>query len=105
MTQNEMTETEARTFTAGYSVANAAAVLAQSECKCEPYVDIFTFRRWKAQGMQVQRGSKAKKIVVFRPIMGQDESGNDVVVRKIPRTSSVFCRCQVAPIEVQTESE
>jgi hypothetical protein len=39
-----------------FSVANAVTVKQALPCGCEPYVDVFTCKRWKAQGFQVQRG-------------------------------------------------
>ena len=41
-----------------YSIANAVTVKQALPCGCEPYVDVFTYRRWKAQGFQVQRGAE-----------------------------------------------
>src|SRR6266850_1687850 len=38
-----------------YSIANAVTVKQSLPCGCEPYVDVFTYRRWRAQGFQVQR--------------------------------------------------
>ena len=90
----KMTATEAKTFTAT-SAENAAFVEEIFECDCEAYIDIFTYGRWKAQGMQVQKGQKSAKIKVYIPIKEKDESGNEVVAYMKPKITSVFCRCQV----------
>jgi len=37
-----------------YSVANAVMLKEALPCGCEPYIDVFTYRRRKAQGFQVQ---------------------------------------------------
>jgi antirestriction protein ArdC len=94
-----MTADEARTFER-YSVMNVVQLKASLECECEPYVDIFTFRRWKAQGFSVMRGQKGHKIMTY--IKGsktvKDENGLEKEETfKRPWTSTVFCRCQVQP--------
>ena len=43
-TTRPMTAQEARSFD-GFSVSNAAQVMAQRGCGCEPYVDVFTYNR------------------------------------------------------------
>ena len=60
-----MTKAEATHFDR-YSVANAVSVKTSLECGCEPYQDVFTYRRWKAQGFQVSRGQKAIKLPQVR---------------------------------------
>ncbi len=81
-----------------YSPANAAIVEDARACGCEAYKDIFTYNRWKAQGMQVQKGEKATTITTYQPITKTDEAtGEEIIVTRKPRKSFVFCRCQVAP--------
>jgi hypothetical protein len=93
-----MNATEATHFDT-FSAANAAIVEA-NPCTCEAYKDIFTYGRWKAQGMQVQKGEKATKITTYIPIKKDDPTtGEKVIVGRRQRTSAVFCRCQVAPKE------
>lgn len=83
-----------------FSPNNAAIVETSRACSCEAYKDIFTYKRWKAQGMQVQKGEKATTITTYRPITKTDEAtGEEIVVARKPRKSFVFCRCQVAPIK------
>ena len=78
-----------------YSVANAVTVKQSLPCGCEPYEDVFTYRRWKAQGMQVQRGQKAIKLpLVIRGTRKDDESGEERAFKRLA-SSAVFCRCQV----------
>ena len=46
----------------GYSVANTVTLKELLACGCEPYRDVFTYRRWKAQGFRVERGEKAIRL-------------------------------------------
>jgi DNA repair protein RadC len=83
------------------SLANATLVaaalehrrqLTQQRCICEPYADVFTFHRWKAQGRDVRRGEHAvAKIPVW---VETDEEPDEERPGKIMQTSAVFCRCQ-----------
>lgn len=60
MRESTMTAETARTFN-GYSVANAVTVTAALRdrgCSCEPYADVFTFNRWRAQGRTVRKGEQ-----------------------------------------------
>lgn len=92
----KMTAGEAVRFDT-YSPNNAAIVEAKP-CSCEAYKDIFTYNRWKALGMQVQKGQKATTITTYAPIVKIDEAtGDEEIVTRKPRKSFVFCRCQVAP--------
>ena len=54
--QAPLTPQGARSFDR-YSVVNATAVESSLPCGCKAYESVFTYRRWKAQGFQVQRGS------------------------------------------------
>ena len=67
-----MTATEARSFDR-FSVANAATVMAERGCGCEPYVDVFTYKRWQAQGFQVQKGEKSIRIPTVRTVERKDK--------------------------------
>src|SRR5438034_428572 len=69
-----LTPEDARSFD-GYSVANAIAVktaLAERGCACEPYEDVFTFNRWRAQGRLVRADSGARPDAVVPPRRGRD---------------------------------
>lgn len=68
-------------------------------CQCQAYVDWFTYARWQAQGMQVQRGEESTKLQTFKPIIKKKEDGTEEIVGKRPWKSSVFCRCQVKAIQ------
>ena len=82
-----------------YSVANAVTLKEALPCGCEPYVDVFTYRRWKAQGFQVQRGEKAVKLpLIYQRTEKDPDTGEETVSRRMGR-SAVFCRCQVRPID------
>jgi len=84
-----------------FSVANAVTVKKSLPCGCEPYVDVFTYRRWKAQGFQVQRGEKAIKLpLIYQRSETDPKTGERTEAQRVGR-SAVFCRCQVKPIEYQ----
>lgn len=87
----KMTPEEAKRFTRT-SINSYAQVVEQLGCECEPYQDVFTFNRWKAQGFYVRKGEKAKKLVTWVPVTPKDENEESYLV---PRTLAVFCRHQV----------
>lgn len=68
-----MSADEARYFNS-FSHANVTLLMSMLKCRCQPYDDVFTFKRWLAQGLAVQKGQHGYKL----------------------QTSHVFCRCQVA---------
>jgi len=81
-----------------YSIANAVTVKQSLPCGCEPYVDVFTYSRWKAQGFQVQRGEKAVRLpLIYSRTDTDPQTGEVHTSRRIGR-SAVFCRCQVKPV-------
>jgi len=80
-----------------YCVSNAVTVKQSLPCGCEPYVDVFTYRRWMAQGFQVQKGEKAIRLpLIYKRSERDPETGAETVTRRRGR-SAVFCRCQVRP--------
>ena len=95
----KMTAEEATTFER-FSAANAAVLLAtaaEQGCNCEPYSDWFTYTRWTAQGMQVQRGQHGVKLpVILHKTVEKDGKEEEISLKK---TYTVFCRCQVAPAQ------
>ena len=92
----EMTPEEAQRFDR-QSVASFAQVVASLQCECEPYEDVFTFRRWQAQGFHVRKGEHGVKFLSFVPVDGrQSADGTEHEPYLMPRTLVVFCRCQVA---------
>ena len=93
-----MTSDQARTFQA-YSAENATTVVMSLDCGCEPYVDVFTYNRWKAQGFQVQKGMKSIKIPVYGTSTGENEDG-EVIASRYRTVGRVFCKCQVQKIKV-----
>lgn len=93
-----MTPDQARSFDR-VSVGNATLVLTVLKCGCHPYEDVFTYKRWQAQGFQVQRGEKAISLPLVKEIVEEDEGGETIEQRRILGHSWVFCRCQVKPIE------
>ena len=96
MTQQAMTAESAVTFER-HSADNAETlhVVANLKgCTCAAYVDWFTYRRWRAQGMQVQRGQKGTRVPVFYEKAEKDKDGNEIK-RKRRSSAHLFCRCQV----------
>ena len=92
-----MNATEAKTFE-HKSIWNAATVEELRPCGCKAYKDIFTYKRWQAQGFQVMKGEVGTRITTFKTIYKTDEeTGEKIPVGKRPWTSVVFCRCQVKP--------
>jgi len=95
----KMTAQTATQFEHGHSTGSVLLLtLAAQErgCTCEPYQDWFTYKRWKAQGFQVQKGEHGIKLTVYVPNK-PDEDGESTGTH--PWHSTVFCRCQVKPIE------
>lgn len=97
-----MTAEQATTFEK-FSLVNAAVLeeaAALKGCDCHAYEDWFTYNRWQAQGLQVQRGEHGTKIPVIVHVQQETDSGQ-VQERSFARTVTVFCRHQVKPIETQ----
>lgn len=97
----KMTAAQAKTFEDGFSIANATILeLAAQErgCDCEPYVDWFTYKRWQAQGFQVQKGEKSSRLPRYITVDKVQTDGTTKPV-SIMKRSCVFCRCQVKAIE------
>lgn len=99
-----MTSQEAKTFEHGLSQKNYLIVkmlLASKShaCECEPYQDVFTYKRWVAQGFHVVRGSKAIKAPLVKT--GSKEVKNKATGKvdksfwRVLTVSYLFCRCQV----------
>ena len=94
-----MTAEEATRFN-GFSGQNAAALIHASEqrkCRCEPYLDWFTYKRWRAQGYRVRKGEHGIHLITFIPVI-REQDGQRLQVGSRPWTSVVFCRCQVEPV-------
>lgn len=95
-----MTAEDARTFSAGERVSSivrvtqALAELARPGCTCEPYLDVFTFNRWRAQGRTVRRGEHGIKLPVIVSGQKTDDRTGETETFRMRRTSAVFCRCQ-----------
>jgi len=98
---DKMTAEEAQQFE-GFSASNAAILAQAAEshgCSCAAYSDWYTYRRWQAQGFQVQKGEHGVKLSTFIPTYATDENGDKVQTGKRPWGYTAFCRCQVKPIE------
>ncbi len=100
MKRPAITAEQAKHF-AGYSQSNAMLVVAalRTRCHngCQPYQDVYTYERWQAQGMQVQKGEKSIHIPIVKHKMIEDEEEGIIKDVTIKGTACVFCRCQVKP--------
>ena len=96
-TRPKMTAESAQSF-GRFSIHNATLVKASLTCDCDPYADVFTFKRWKAQGRVVMRGQHGIRIGV---VLDKDRDDTD---RPMFARASVFCRCQTAPLEPKAGS-
>jgi hypothetical protein len=86
-----MSATEALDFH-HFSVHNAVqAQLACPEASCEAYRDIFTARRWRAQGYAVRKGEQGTAITTW---IATPSRGDAKPVWRSKRVF-VFCRHQV----------
>ncbi len=96
--KNRMTASEATSFER-VSQGSMIDCLNHYKCGCKPYEDIFTFNRWLAQGYVVKRGERAYTLPLIKMVEVKDDDGALVDWFKMPARSSVFCRCQVAPLK------
>jgi antirestriction protein ArdC len=90
---------DATRFENGKSEAHIALLeeaAAEHGCSCKPYVDWFTYNRWKAQGMQVQKGEHGVKLTTYPKEEVVDKETGKIKTISRPKTTTVFCRCQVA---------
>lgn len=85
------------------STSNAVLLKTLLKCNCSPYIDVFTFNRWKAQSMSVSKGEHGIRLPLIHEVREQDQDGNEVIVRKVLGHSYVFCRCQVHPFGQEHE--
>jgi len=97
-TAQQMTADDARQFQ-HFSVHNAVqAEMACVESGCRAYVDIFTFRRWRAQGFVVRKGEKGSTVTTWVPVGKKTESEEGGDIRRRPKRAVLFCRHQVERI-------
>jgi hypothetical protein len=93
-TAQQMTADEARDF-GHFSVHNAVqAQMACPEGTCEAYSDIFTFRRWRAQGFVVRKGEKGTTVTTWIPQTPKTDNEEQNTKRR-PKRAVLFCRHQV----------
>jgi hypothetical protein len=85
---------QAKTFDT-FSAQNYSILKAKLACTCEPYQDIFTFNRWSLQGYKINKGEHALKIMTYVKYDIRDKNDNIVKTISKPKTTNVFCRCQV----------
>jgi len=98
-TQQSMTVEDARNFE-HFSVHNAVqAEMACTEQTCRAYIDIFTFRRWRAQGLVVRKGEKGTTITTWIADARAKANADDTQAsRQRPKRAVLFCRHQVEAI-------
>jgi antirestriction protein ArdC len=95
-----MTADDARAFE-HFSVHNAVqAEMACAEGSCRAYSDIFTFRRWRAQGLVVRKGEKGTTVTTWVPVPTQTDN-EESTVRRRPKRAVLFCRHQVERIQAR----
>ena len=90
-----MTAEQAQSFQ-GYSATNASLVRQGLDCGCEPYIDVFTFKRWRAQGYHVNRGEQSIRLPVIIQQEVKDQETGEIRPRKIMSNVPVFCCHQVS---------
>ena len=94
-TAQQMTADEARDF-GHFSVHNAVqAQMACPEGSCEAYRDIFTFRRWHAQGFVVRKGENGTTVTTWIPTNVRTDDDGRQTMRRRPKRAVLFCRHQV----------
>ena len=75
------------------------AMILSLACRdCIPYEDWFTYNRWIALGMQVQKGQHGTKLTVYIEKVDKDDEKKTYT---FPHTTTVFCRHQVAEVKEQ----
>lgn len=101
MGRERMTPEAARHFN-GYSGGNAMLVRFSLKCACLPYEDVFTLKRWNAQGFKVRKGEHSIEIPVVgtseREVADPETGEVKTDSRRFMGTGRVFCRCQVEPM-------
>jgi len=96
----QMSEAEAKQFSR-ISEANINLCLHHFDCGCSPYTDLYTYKRWKAQGYHVKKGEHGLRLPLVKTL--DNEIGEPV--EKLFCRSVVFCRHQVERDEAQRNEE
>ena len=101
----QMSAEDARSFQ-HFSVHNAVqAQMACPEATCEAYEDIFTYRRWRAQGYAVRKGEHGTKVTTWITVKVRKD---DEKPKTRPKRAVLFCRHQVEqaadPYEMESDS-
>ena len=99
-----MTEQEAKSF-GRYSQQNAAQVMRERGCACQPYRDVYTFNRWRAQGYGVKKGEKAIRLPTVRHDLKENPDTETYEMIRHFSWGFVFCRHQVQPWSAQARAE
>jgi len=101
METQQMTAQQATTFKHGHSLASEITLVQAAQergCQCEAYRDWFTYNRWRAQGFQVQKDEHGVKMSTWIEYETEETDGS-VKTHSRPKTTTVFCRCQVKAIK------
>ncbi len=61
----------------------------------DPMTNCFTFATWKALGYRVKKGEKAIRSVTYVEVKDVTEEGEEVVIRRYPKTVFLFYILQV----------
>ncbi len=99
MTAEQATQFETHSLTNTQICALASALRG---CECEAYRDYYTFNRWLAQGQAVKKGEKGTAITLIKSAKKTDPKTGEEKTVTYPSSTTVFCRCQVAPIQPKT---
>ena len=92
----KMTAEQAKSFdrmsAPNYMLVKAAL---NGTCDCDPYTDVFTFRRWLAQNNPVRKGQHAIcKTPIIKHVVKDDAETGETTERRVMGNSVLFCRCQ-----------
>lgn len=98
----QMSAEDARSFQ-HFSVHNAVqAQMACPEATCEAYQDIFTYRRWRAQGYAVRKGEHGTPVTTWITVKARED---DEKPKTRPKRAVLFCRHQVERAAGEPEQE
>ena len=86
-------ETEQSTRNRQAVIAAVAKQFPDFASQCQPYVNVLTFRQWKARGFRVKSGEHGIRIPIYRQIE-KDVAGQKVKER-VRRTAVLFALPQV----------
>lgn len=104
MTAIEIQTEALQRATTSPSIANYPAIFEGfaekgiSEDDIRPRENVFTYDAWRALGRQVRRGEHGVKVTTWVPIRKRNDDGDQEIVGKRPKTTTVFHVSQTDPI-------